>query len=161
MAFRGSSASSSTAVSVWVLSPDSLRFLSSRRVGLCGVSTTPWSLGGSLTGGLSKKYFSTGRSLSSGASKRSCLFPVLYSPVRTDKKKKIQKSGSSSLHGGGLWGVGRLALAKAMVMNTSQVLGDRDPRPLGTWKQDNQNFPEKGHAKTSQQATHFVLLTFL
>lgn len=90
LAFRGSSASSSTVVSVWVLSPDTLRFLSSLRVGLCGMSTTPWSVGGSLTGGLSKKYFSTGRSLSSGASKRSCLFPVLYSPVRTDKNTEIK-----------------------------------------------------------------------
>lgn len=91
LAFSGSSAGSSTVVSVWVLSPDSLRFLSSRRVGLCGMSTTPWgSVGGSLAGGLSKKYFSTGRSLSSGASKSSCLFPVLYSPVGTDKNTEIK-----------------------------------------------------------------------
>lgn len=85
LAFRGSSGNSSTVVSVWVLSSDTFRFLSSRRVGLCGMSTTPWSVGGSITGGGggggSKKYFSAGRSLSSGASKGSCLFPVLYSPV--------------------------------------------------------------------------------
>lgn len=86
LAFRGSSGSSSTVLSVWMLSPDALRFLSSRRVGLCGMSTTPWSVGGSLTGGLSKKYFSAGRSLSSGASKGSCLFPVLYSPVGGEKR---------------------------------------------------------------------------
>lgn len=77
---RASSGSSSVAVSVWLLSPETLRFLSSRRVGLCGMSTAAWSVGGSLTGCLSTKYFSTGRSLSSGASKGSCLLPALYSP---------------------------------------------------------------------------------
>jgi hypothetical protein len=91
---RGSSGSSTTAVSVWLLSPETLRFLSSRRVGLWGTSTA-WSVGSSLTGGLSTKYFSTGRSLSSGASKGSCLFPALHSPVgRGDKNTEMKVQDS-------------------------------------------------------------------
>lgn len=78
---RGSSGTSSAVVSVWLLSPETLRFLSTRRVGLRGMSEATWSVGGSLTGCLSTKYFSAERSLSSGASKGSwCLFPTLYSP---------------------------------------------------------------------------------
>lgn len=85
---RGSSGSSSTGVSGWLLSPETLRFLSIRRVGLCGVSGAAWSAGGSLAGCLSTKYFSTGRSLSSGASKGSCLLPALYSPVGAESAGK-------------------------------------------------------------------------
>lgn len=73
----GSSGSSSTVVSVWLLSPETLRFLSTRRVGLFGMSGVTWSAEGSLTGCRSRKYFSTDTSLSSGAPKGSCLLPVL------------------------------------------------------------------------------------